>query len=238
VLSQCVVASCLQGVVHGSTRGQEKGHCEERKRRSSLDLSCCAACVFLVDKSHMTPPNLLQPNQTLHPTGLWPGHPPHASRGRDKESGVADALSLPSGEGRSERNEDRGGVFKKRLLLLAARKAPESCKRFARKQRAQGTPGGRCTRSLACKIKKHTSFSHHRFTETIRRSLRNGFNGFLRALPGEPGLLPPSSARCDEHRRQFDASVGASGPHGFAVRVDVARPAAPSTSIASRTKRS
>jgi hypothetical protein len=238
VLSQCVVASCLQGVVHGSTRGQEKGHCEERKRRSSLDLSCCAACVFSVDKSHMTPPNLLQPNQTPHPTGLWPATLPTLRGGGIKKA--ASLMPYPSPVGRVGLSGTKTGVGYSRNDSSFSRrgKRPSLCKLFARKQRAQGTPGGRCTRSLACKIKKHTSFSHHRFTETIRRSLRNGFNGFLRALPGEPGLLPPSSARCDEHRRQFDASVGASGPHGFAVRVDVARPAAPSTSIASRTKRS
>jgi hypothetical protein len=28
--------------------------------------------------------------------------------------------------------------------------------------------------------------------ENARHSPRNGFNGFLRALPGEPGLLSPS----------------------------------------------
>src|SRR5579872_1050889 len=31
-------------------------------------------------------------------------------------------------------------------------------------------------------------------------------------------FLPPSSAQCEKHCRQLDASVGASGPHGFAVR--------------------
>jgi hypothetical protein len=31
-------------------------------------------------------------------------------------------------------------------------------------------------------------------------------------------LLPPSSAQCVRHCRQLDASVGASGPHDFAVR--------------------
>jgi hypothetical protein len=36
------------------------------------------------------------------------------------------------------------------------------------------------------KAHKH---SHHRYAETIRHSLRDGFNGFLRALPGEPGFL-------------------------------------------------
>jgi len=41
---------------------------------------------------------------------------------------------------------------------------------------------------------KSTRASHHRFAETLRHSPRNGFNGFLRGLPGEPGLLPPSPA--------------------------------------------
>jgi hypothetical protein len=48
-----------------------------------------------------------------------------------------------------------------------------------------------CVRTL-----KSTQASHHRFTETLRHSLRNGFNGFLRALLGDRALLPPSSARC------------------------------------------
>jgi len=43
-----------------------------------------------------------------------------------------------------------------------------------------------------CKGRKHTS-SHHRFTGVSRPSLRNGFNGLLRALPGDRALLPPSS---------------------------------------------
>jgi hypothetical protein len=30
--------------------------------------------------------------------------------------------------------------------------------------------------------------------EITRRSLRNGFNGLLRALPGDEFVLPPSSA--------------------------------------------
>jgi hypothetical protein len=56
---------------------------------------------------------------------------------------------------------------------------------------------------------------HHRFTGATQRFLRNGFNGLFRALPGDRAFLPPSSA---EKSRQLDASVGASGPHGFAVR--------------------
>ena len=59
---------------------------------------------------------------------------------------------------------------------------------------------------------------------------RNGFNGFLRALPGDRALLPPSFAdtTCQNPAgptclRNLDASVGASGPHDFAVRSIVSR---------------
>ena len=54
---------------------------------------------------------------------------------------------------------------------------------------------------------------------------RNGFNGFLRALPGDRACLPPSSADIGclspvgpTCLRKLDASVRASGPHDFAVR--------------------
>ena len=40
--------------------------------------------------------------------------------------------------------------------------------------------------------------------------------GLLRALPGDRAFLPPSPAKIAS--RELDASVGASGPHGFAVR--------------------
>ena len=63
--------------------------------------------------------------------------------------------------------------------------------------------------------------SHHRFAETIRPSLRNGFNGFLRALPGDRALLPPSSRRMNP--ANLSASVGAPGPHDLAVRESAAR---------------
>src|SRR6266705_3440797 len=60
---------------------------------------------------------------------------------------------------------------------------------------------------------------------------RNGFNGFLRALPGDRACLPPSSTDrfClspvgPTQLRELDASVGASGPHDFAVRCNISRP--------------
>jgi hypothetical protein len=55
-------------------------------------------------------------------------------------------------------------------------------------------PDAQCTRSLVRKGRKHTS-SHHRFTGEIRHSLRNGFNGLFRALPGDRAFLPPSPLR-------------------------------------------
>jgi hypothetical protein len=62
---------------------------------------------------------------------------------------------------------------------------------------------------------------------------RNGFNGFLRALPGDRALLPPSPADMfclspvgPTQLRKLDASVGASGPHDFAVRSNISRPLA------------
>src|ERR1700722_1950535 len=41
--------------------------------------------------------------------------------------------------------------------------------------------------------------------------------GLFRALPGDRAFLPPSPA--ENASRELDASVGASGPHGFAVRL-------------------
>jgi hypothetical protein len=111
------------------------------------------------------------------------------------------------------------------------------CPRFSlnssspQKQRAQETPDARCTRSLACDVSEAHEHGHHRFTGTTRRFLHNGFNGFLRALPGVPGLLATVVGRslC-----RSDTSVGVSGPHDFAVRFTCSSSAARSASTAFR----
>src|SRR3954451_18300797 len=59
---------------------------------------------------------------------------------------------------------------------------PRLADSFGPKQRAQGMPGARCARSLACKNKKAYEHSHHGHTGFTRHSPRNGFNGFLRDL--------------------------------------------------------
>jgi hypothetical protein len=56
---------------------------------------------------------------------------------------------------------------------------------------------------------------HTGSAEAFRPSLRNGFNGFLHALPGDRLFV---TVACGIVFRKLDASVGASGPHDFAVR--------------------
>ena len=106
--------------------------------------------------------------------------------------------------------------FKTRLRDLAAdareffRERPALLKiRGRRECRAPAAPA-----ASRAKINKAHEHSHHGHTGITRHSLRNGFNGLFRALPGDRALLPPSPADI----RKLDASVGASGPHDFAVR--------------------
>src|SRR5438874_2500496 len=98
---------------------------------------------------------------------------------------------------------------------------PSFATRFAhlKHQRAQGMPGARCTRSLACKIKKHTSIVTTVTPETpgIPRAM---------VLTVSFVLFPVTGLVC--HRRlaftaKLDASVGASEPHDFAVRLSAVR---------------
>jgi hypothetical protein len=59
-----------------------------------------------------------------------------------------------------------------------------------------------------------------------RHSLRDGFNGVLRALPGDRAFLPPSP--CETCFARLDTSVGVSGPHDFSVRAGLVRLTRPS----------
>ena len=58
---------------------------------------------------------------------------------------------------------------------------------------------------------------HTGSAETLRPSLRNGFNGLLRALPGDRAFLPPSPVRCTNltpasGRQDHTTSPSASAP--------------------------
>ena len=108
--------------------------------------------------------------------------------------------------------------------------------RFARnfltppKQRTQGMPGARSTRSLACEIES-TRVSHHGHTGITRHSPRNGFNAYN-------ALSPVTGLFCHRRRRncfrRLDPSVGRSGPHALAVRRIAPSSLAPPASTASR----
>ena len=62
----------------------------------------------------------------------------------------------------------------------------------------------------------------YRFSGSIPAFPAQWFYGFLRALLGDRAFLSPSSLRTSQ---ELDASVGASGPHDFAVRFTRVRPA-------------
>jgi hypothetical protein len=72
-----------------------------------------------------------------------------------------------------------------------------SCARTVRPKRAWGMPGALCTRSLVCQVVVQNA---HEYSQRSHRKspgipARNGFNGFLRTLPGDRLFLPPSLPR-------------------------------------------
>jgi hypothetical protein len=95
-----------------------------------------------------------------------------------------------------------------------------------RARRAQGMPGAQRTHSLACKVKKHTSFSHHRFAETTGIPCAMVLR-FPSCSPRRPGFIVSVIGVTRERHRQLDISVGISGPHDFAVRTGASRQHAP-----------
>ena len=84
-------------------------------------------------------------------------------------------------------------------------------------------PGAQCTRSLVCALVLEYA---HEYSQRRHRKHpafpTQWFYGLYRALPGDRAFLPPSFAGLT---RDLGASVGASGPHDFAVRVRLARQA-------------
>jgi hypothetical protein len=81
-------------------------------------------------------------------------------------------------------------------------------------------PGAHCTHSLACEMKKTHELVTTGSPETPSISLRNGFNGYF-VLSPVTGLF--CHRRLQVTTRKLDTSVGAPGPHDFAVRVDTVR---------------
>jgi hypothetical protein len=96
--------------------------------------------------------------------------------------------------------------------------APELCKTMTLDNRGRRECRMRSSHPQPrVQVKKAHERSHHRYTAINRHSLRDGFNGLFRALPGDRAFLPPSFPQ-ELLPKELNASVGAPGPHGFAVR--------------------
>src|SRR5205823_1499324 len=95
---------------------------------------------------------------------------------------------------------------------------PEFCfSRAPSKREGAGKAGcSASTRSLARKQKKRTSVVATGSPKQSDLPCAMVY-GLFRALPGDRAVLPPSLSRIAPQK--LDASVGASGPHGFAVRL-------------------
>ena len=110
------------------------------------------------------------------------------------------------------------------LRLLATRCAQVVQILRLENQRAQGKPGARCTRGRAWCVES-TRVSHHRFTGTHGLPCAMVLTAYF-ALSPVTGLCchrRPQETSKKLASRELDASVGASGPHDFAVRASVIR---------------
>jgi hypothetical protein len=84
---------------------------------------------------------------------------------------------------------------RKRASAFSRRDASEVCISCPSKNRGRRESRVPFAPAASCAKVESTRVSHHRFTGITRPSLRNGFNGLFRALPGDRAFLPPSPPR-------------------------------------------
>src|SRR6202012_1197972 len=89
--------------------------------------------------------------------------------------------------------------------------------RGRREDRVRAAPAVSCANAH-----KENAHEHTGSAEGVRPSLRNGFTAYFVLSPAI-GLSCHRHQRDAKHHRRLDASVEASGPHDFAVRISVAR---------------
>ena len=77
-------------------------------------------------------------------------------------------------------------------FTISRRDAPELCMHPSPPKEGAGNAGRSMRPKPRVQNKKHTSVVTTGSPGSSRHSLRNGFNGFLRALPGDRAFLPPS----------------------------------------------
>jgi hypothetical protein len=107
-----------------------------------------------------------------------------------------------------------------RIHAPATQKTPEFVSQLCPSE-DRGHRECRCTNApaaLRAKVKKHASKSPQA-RRNIRHSLRDGAAAYT-CSPRCPGLLATVAGVMRKHRRQRNPSVGRSGPHDFAARLE------------------
>jgi hypothetical protein len=171
-------------------------------------------------KGNPVPRNAGNPKLWEHPNP--PSRPPKATR---PSSGRRAPDRVAGDDNRDMASHSRGAIF--------ARAVPDRSSldsRGRRESRVPAAPAASCARSI-----KRTSVVTTGSASSARLSPRNGFNGYF-ALSPVTGLF--CHRRLRNNFRKLDASVGASGPHDFAVRTGAVRQRAAKASIASCFQRS
>src|ERR1700743_361617 len=97
------------------------------------------------------------------------------------------------------------------------KRAHATLKRGRREDRVRAAPAVSCA-----KLCKRNAHEHTGSAEAVRPSLRNGFTAYF-VLSLVTGLSCHHRPREALAAHELDASVGASGPHDFAVRISAAR---------------
>jgi hypothetical protein len=138
--------------------------------------------------------------QPLAPLGYWITRPSAQLRTR---------RVMTTGDDTASRSR---GLICPRLAI----EFPYPPVRGRRECRVHAAPAVSCAK--VCK-KAHTSIQG---SGGIRHSLRNGFTAYIVLSSVGPGSLSPSPVRSFASH-ELDASIGASGPHDFAVRISTVR---------------
>ena len=133
---------------------------------------------------------------------------------------------MPAGachRARRRRDPVAGMTAERQDTAFSRRDAPELCVVLDPPLTEGAGKAGRRLHPRPPVQQKARESGNHRFNRTTAGFPCAMVYGLLRALPGDRALLPPSPARRGTRLCGFDASVGASGPHDFAVRVSHVR---------------
>jgi hypothetical protein len=87
------------------------------------------------------------------------------------------------------------------------------------KKRAQGRPGARCTRGLACKVANKKRTRAYRFSGSSPAFPAQWFTAYSVLSPVRPGLFVTVASVMRSIIANLTPANGASGPHDFTVRL-------------------